>query len=239
MEGREKDQRRAPGGERIETLVDEALREVAAPAAVDLRPGVMAAWDERTRRLAAGSPPGVRRGRWLALPLLRPAAVLAGIVVLVAASLLVWQQVRPDGPAQQPARAQANVPAAPAPAPSREERGQAPLATPTDASSPAASRPAASVRAAARRPGRPLVEVEFPVEQVTADLLSLPGAPAGELGGGIPALPGSLSIPIAPIGPAPTVSDMSRPVSDFPVDDSHQPPGAEHGEPGQSGGPRR
>ncbi len=238
MSGRGTGQRRpGDGDERVEALVDEVLREIAAPPAVDLKPRVMAAWDERARHAVGGGvPPAAVRGRWFALPLLKPAAALAGVFVLVAATLLVWQQARRPRPAEPPVRTQVNPAAAPAPAPAAPvDRPSAPALAESSPRHDAA----VPVRAAGPAARRRLVEVEFPVEQVAANLGNLPGAPAVEPGQGIAPLPGASSIPMVPIEQAPTVSDMSRPVSDFPAGESSQPPGAEHGDPGQSGGSRR
>lgn len=215
---------------RLDALVDDALRELASPPPVNLKPRVMAAWDGRGRRPRA-------------LPLWKPAAALAGLVVLVAATLLVWQADRQPRAPGQTAQSEAAGPVRPAPPGTVARSEGAGLRTLPAATAPGPSPetgPAhASVRSTARRARRPLVEVEFPVEQVTADLVHMPGAPAGGSGEGIAPLSGSPSIPFAPIGPAPTVSEMSQPVSDFPAGSSSEQPPGEHGEPGPSGGPRR
>jgi hypothetical protein len=227
------------GGEidgRLEALVDEALREVLPAQPVDLKPRVMAAWDERARRPVSGRVPVAAVSRWWMAPLLlRPAAVFAALLVLVAATLLVWQARRPR-PVDPPVRTQATPAAVPAPG------AAAPLDQPPSGALARESAPRhdeARARAAGRAARGRLVEVEFAIEQIAANLGNLPGAPAREPGEGLAPLPGTSSNPMTPIEQAPTVSDMSRPVSDFPAGESSQPPGAEHGDPGQSGGPRR
>ena len=54
--------------ERLGALVDEALREIVAPPGVDLKPRVMAAWDERAREGTPAAGKGVRARPWLGLP---------------------------------------------------------------------------------------------------------------------------------------------------------------------------
>ena len=232
-----------PSDGRLDALVDEALREIALPPPVNLKPRVMAAWDERGRREGT-APQGRGKRRPLpALASLRPAAALAVVLLLVAATIVVWQQTRQPGEPGRTAASESARPVRPAPpgTVARSEGAEPPNPTATRAPEPSAEAGPthASGRSSARRARRPLVEVEFPVEQVTADHVYLPGAPAAGTGEGIAPLSGAPSIPFAPIGPAPTVSDMSEPVSDFPAGDSQPTPGTEHGEPGQSGGPRR
>ncbi|MBP1636148.1 MAG: hypothetical protein H6Q10_2722 [Acidobacteria bacterium] len=221
------------GDERLEALVDEALREAANPPAVDLKARVMAAWDERRR--PAPTP------RLLAFPLLRPAAALASVLVIVTAALLLW----PRG----------NVPSGERTAsreiPSPAAGGQAPgtPAVPAQARQETAARPglepgrseaaAPAVRSAAHRARRPTVVVEFPVEELIASngAAHLPGAPAGELGDPIGALPGPPALAVQPVVTPPMLSETTRPVTDFPAED--QPPGQATSPPGQAQGERR
>lgn len=225
---------RGQGGEvdeRLDALVDETLREMGGPAPVDLKPRVMDAWDQRARRRRPGAT-GEAGGGWLRLPSLKPAAALAGTLAIVAA-VLAWQHFdHPFRQVEQPPVRTEQVPPV-TPLPSREQPPAPSIAR--NVPRPESSAP---VRTAPRT-RRPLVEVEFPVEQLAASLEYLPGAPAGVLGDPIAPLQAAPAITVAPVEPAPTVSEMSRPVTDFPAGDSSQPPGAEHGDPGQSGGPRR
>lgn len=228
--------------ERLEAIVDEALREIATPPPVNLKPAVMAAWDARggqDRRVAS---PAARRpgGAWTGWGLLRPAAAVAALLLVVAASLVVWQQVgRPPRGADRAGTTSPPTAAAKPPSGEAVSPGPSIVESPGGALAARLSRPAtATASRIVRRAPRPLVEVEFPVDQVAASLEHMPGAPAGDPGEGIAPLPGTPSIPITPIEQTPTVSDMSRPVSEFPAGDGSQPPGAEHGDPGQSGGPR-
>lgn len=220
--------------ERLDALVDATLREMARPPAVDLKPRVMAAWDERAREGTPAAGKGVRARPWLGLPALRPAA--ASVLVILAGLLAVWLSVDRTGhrPAQPPARTEDLTPVAPA------SPGEPPPAgTLAQEATAAESAGPTRLTVAARRAPRAVVEVEFPVELPAEDASHLPRAPGGELGVAIARLPGAPPIDMAPIEPTPTISEMSRPVSEFPAGDLNQPPGAEEGNPGQSGGSRR
>ncbi|RPJ63099.1 MAG: hypothetical protein EHM24_24945 [Acidobacteria bacterium] len=226
----EPDNRATPdANERLDRLVDEALREVSAqspPATVKAR--VMAAWDERHAADAAAS----RASSWWSVPaLLRPAAALAGSLVIVLGVFLAWQHVNRQfdavdrhRPSSTTARTQPPS-GSPLPPPVQQqvEGGGA-----AQEAQPAAS--------PGRRRSR-FVTVEWPVEQVAELGPHLPGAPAGELGDPIAPMPRPPTIAIAPIETAPLVSEFARPVTEFPAD--NQPPAGEGAEAGKSGGLRR
>jgi hypothetical protein len=215
--------------EQLDRLVDEALGEMSAqPAPPSVKARVMAAWDERGARV----PEPKRAFQWRPLPpLLRPAAALAGSLVIVLGVFFGWQYARTDRQLDTADRL---------PAPDTAARTN-PVAAPVP---PLPEAPAAAADAINARPVEPparrrprYVTVELPVEQV-ADLgPHLPGAPAGDLGDPIAPIPGPAPITIAPIETARPISEFARPVTEFPAD--NQPPAGEGAEAGKSGGLRR
>lgn len=226
--------------ERRERLLDDVLREVAQPAAVELKARVMAAIDDAGRRTTANERPAWVRA-W------RPAVAFgaaAALVIVVLAAL--WppgtrapRQQRAGTPA--PLQARAEAPALMQPAagtPGTRETGAEITVLQAGAGTPGSLRSrarAATASTAARVQASPQVE-----EPATGP--HLPGAPAGDLGDPLAPMPAPPAIAFAPIaqGPiasAPPVSDMSRPVTDFPADTASSDVPVRTT--GQSGGTRR
>jgi hypothetical protein len=211
----------------VERLLDQALREVAQPPAPDLKPRVMAAWDAR---LEPGPKAESGRARWRAAPaFLKPATVLAGTLAIFLGVFLVWQYTdvlfrRADRLARESGAARATEQRRP----TASASGTRPLDPVRDMArtgvGPLAGEQAAAGPHAARgRTRRTTVTVLFPAEEpASSPGPHLPGAPAGQLGDPIEPLPRTPGIWIAPIVPARTISEMSRPVSEFPAG-NHQP----------------
>ena len=217
-------------GERdLDRLLDATLLEIARPPAVDLRARVLAGLDgrpqpERPWTLAA----------W------RPAVALTSVAALLIGASVIWWQVT-----HQAGRDGQRPPAVASTAASRPSPGGAVVPVVAGAGTEFASNLPAAVedkpaRSGQRRPRSRYVLVEWPVEKETADAAlgpHLPGAPAGELGDPMQPLPRRPPIAITPITVAPPISEISRPVTDFPASDS--PPAAPTGEAAPTGGPRR
>jgi len=226
----EPDNRATPDAdERLDRLVDEALREVSAqPPAATVKARVMAAWDERHATTeGAGNPAS---SWWTAPALLRPAAALAGSLAIVLGVFLAWQHVNRqfDALDRHPASSTTARTQPPAGTPVHPVQQNAKAGTAAQETPPAAS--------SNRRRSR-YVTVEWPVEQVAELGPHLPGAPAGELGDRVAPMPGPPPLSIAPIETTPSVSDIARPVTEFPAE--NQPPAGEGADAGKSGGPRR
>jgi len=222
----------------LERHLDQALAEIAQPAAVDLRARVLAGLDARPRVAP------IDRAFW------RPATAIAGALVVLLGVWLLWQ--RADQQLNLAHGGAAEVPRAAAPL----DRQQPPtgvaalaprsagLAAPQRRSAQIAGPQPRKTRLATPKPRSGEGWVEWPAQQeaVASNTPHLPGAPAGELGDPLEPLPVPPPIAIAPITQAPIVSappisDIARPVTDFPADD--QPPGVPVRTTGQSGGTRR
>jgi hypothetical protein len=201
---------------RLDRLLDEELRAIAQPPAVDLKTHVMAGLDER---------PGARfhLPAWT-LAFAGAAAVVLAVVLLPA---LVRRQPPPF------ASGRAVLPS------SQVAAGS--LVPSSDGSRAAAVRTAALAGPSGRR-ARSRASSYSSLDAVPGALAAesnepyLPGAPAGELGDPLQALPRPPEITFAPIQSAPPISDIARPVTDFPAD--NPPPAAPFGTAGQSGGLR-
>ena len=210
---------RAAADERLERLLDEELRAIAQPPAVDLRAKVMKAIAEAPR--GEGANESARRspqtGRW--------ALGLAAAAAIVLAVFLAWP--RPSG-RPQPPQAVASAQAQPdrSMAPSIEATGNATVEP--------AARPGGELRAPTPHAGMTVARstaatararAEEVVDAVNTGEPFLPGAPAGELGDPLAPLPSPPPIafaPIAhvPIAAPPPISESARPVTDFPAADS-------------------
>ena len=234
--------------ERLDALVEEALREIARPAAADVKPRVMAEWDEHSLPFRLRKP---RSRPWSPPPpFLKPAAALAGALVIVIAMFVTWQQADRSLQEAERAREQPRTAGSSGGAGETADKPQVPpggvaerTAAPEDAAAtiPRAATPDPSLerRSAARRSRPRPPALEWPVEELATaeEFGSMPGAPAGELGDAFASMPRRPAIEIAPIVPAPTIAAMARPVTDFPTDD--QPPGTPAADPGNSQGERR
>lgn len=217
--------------ERLDRLVDDAIREVTiqlAPASVKAR--VMAAWDERQG--ADGVTDAPARGWWNAPALLRASAALAGTFVIVLGVFLAWQHVTREFDAADRHRASPTAtartqPRAGMPAPQPSE--QTAEASPGGQETSEAAQP--------RRRRSRYVTVEWRADRLADAGPHLPGAPAGEPGDPVSPMAGPPPISIAPIQSASSISEMARPVTEFPAD--NQPPAGEGADAGKSGGPRR
>jgi len=212
---------------RLDRLVDEALVEVSAespPATVKAR--VMAAWDERHATTEGAENVGASSW-WTAPALLRPAAALAGSLVIVLGVFLAWQHVNRQFDAVDRHRASSTT--------ARTQPGTGTPA-PQNAEAATAAQEPQPATAPTRRRSR-YVTVDWPVEQVTELGPHLPGAPAGELGDPVAPMAGPPPISITLIETTPLVSEIARPVTEFPAD--NQPPAGEGADAGKSGGPRR
>jgi hypothetical protein len=200
--------------ERLERLLDEALRAEAQASPVDLRAKVLGALDDGQRA------PANFRLRW------------AFAVAAAAALVLAVFVARQAGVREGAGRVAENRPLR-----------SAPLAA-GHAIAPAAGQPDGALALAAassrtRRATRIAWDDEPRVAEAAPDPNEpfLPGAPAGELGDPLKPLPSPPLISFTPITSAPQVSDYARPVTDFPADT--QTPGVPTGTTGQSGGTRR
>ncbi len=189
----------------------------------------MAAWDER-HPTTEGAGDLAASSWWTAPALFRPAAALAGSLVIVLGVFFAWQHVNRQFDAVDRHRASSTTAHTQPPAgtPVHPTQQNAEAGTAAQETQPAAL--------SNRRRSR-YVTVEWPVEQVAELGPHLPGAPAGELGDPVAPMPGPPPISIAPIETTPLVSDSARPVTEFPAD--NQPPAGEGAEAGKSGGPRR
>ncbi len=230
--------------ERLERILDEALRAATAPTPpVDLRARVIAAID---RDEALGAESTRRVVPW------RPAVALTGVVALAVTILVVsrpGEQAGRGGDAHgTTATATAPQAAAPHPAPTTEEP---PDVAGIARGTAAASRPSGVGRTTAgrawlQRLRQPIPGAEaavVPEEHLAAAAESyMPGAPAGELGDPLQPLPVPPPITIVPITQQPIeagalISQVSRPVTEFTTDDTQ--PGARSRDAGRSGGSSR
>ena len=216
--------------EQLDRLVDAALRVSAQPPAT-VKARVMEAWDQR--HAAGGRLPALGTPWKPLTPVLRPVAALAGALVIVLGVFLAWQHVSREFDAvdrpqlSQEARTQ---PPPPRPAAPAEHRADASSATPAGGE--------AIVTASARPRRSRYITVAWPVEQVAEAGPQLPGAPAGELGDPVAPMGRPAPITIAPIEAAPSISEIARPVTEFPAD-TQPPAGGQGADAGKSGGPRR
>jgi hypothetical protein len=225
-------------------LVDEELRALAHPAAVDLRGRVLAAID------GSGVP---QPERWFTLPRL---ALGSAAVVLLMAAVVTW---RPWSGVGQDVRLKPDAGSHVRLMPDATDKGLRPDVTyerdaRADLRQSAASAPVASGSSSARVASgfsrtsglRPSLVAARTVAASAQILMSddddvpvspLPGAPAGELGDPLEPLPMRPVIAFAPIESAPPVSELSRPVTDFPAD--NPVPAGPTGPTGRTGGTRR
>jgi hypothetical protein len=226
---------------RVERLVDEALREIVRPQVPDLKARVMASWDARAQERRAGARLELPPARGL---FRRPAAVVVAMLAVIAGAVVVWQLM--EGFLGNHGRRLASQPETavtgsaeriPQVAPQRHEPPDR-AAMGTGDEFPHGG-PALAEASSGRVARRGLVFVEFPLAEESASSSgpNLPGAPAGQLGDPLQPLPLPPVISIAPLAAGPTVSEMARPVSDFPVTD--QQPGITEMEPGPTGGEDR
>lgn len=236
MKQTEPDNRVGHEAERLGRVVDEALRELsqASPPAT-LKARVMAAWDERTAQGARATVRGSRRGWWIGPALLRPAAALTGSLVIVLGVFLVWQHVDREFSGARHERPGTTARTQTQPSPADRPVDSSPTVQQADANSPTGSADAGT--GLRRRPRSRLVTVEWPVEQLADAGPHLPGAPAGNLGDPIEPMDASPPITFSPIVPSPLISDIARPVSEFPAET--QSPAGTPADAGRSGGPRR
>lgn len=227
-----------PQEEALDALLDEALRATAQPAGgVDLREHVLAAIEGRERAPQLSS----RGAAWR-----RPAAALAGAMVILFVMFLAWP--RHDRGSD---RAAGNEIAAPAGVMPAQPAGQAAGPTPGSVAGEAgraAAAPPTTARASGGRTRRASSaeavgpeETSTPVEAYAGGP-HLPGAPAGQLGDPLQPLPLPPPIAIAPIAQAPIasalpLSDIARPVTEFPSE--NELPEAQPRSSGPTGGNRR
>lgn len=222
--------------ERLDGLVTEALRELTTPARpVDVKARVMAAWDERVTAGAPETSIPSAVNWWSAPRVLKPASVFAGALVIFVGLFLAWSHVqRQFDWADQYASSSPARRVRPNTQPPEDAASAKPLAQTQAVSEEGSTSGAAAPR---RRPRSRLVTVQWQVEQQAEAGPYLPGAPAGELGDGTRPLPEAPPITFAPIDSAPPISEIARPVTDFPADT--QPPATARPDAGQSGGQRR
>jgi hypothetical protein len=234
----EQDRPSVMGGARddLDRLIDEVVRSVAQPPSVDLRAQVLARLDE---------PIAERRSPFAFV--LRPAVLAAAGVAFIAIGVAAtWWHVNSqlqEGPAkrvvshaatpQRPIREAAVETAAHAPAVEapRVER--------------AATRPAAA-RAVPAATSQQVFAAVWPSDTIAADeaeMVHLPGAPAGQLGEGIAPMPLPPPIVIPPIASlkpvvappilsVPPVSELVTPAGGRPADETSR----DRQGPGKSGG---
>lgn len=228
----------------LDREIDAALREIAQPAAVDLRTRVLAVMEEATgagwRPAATKSRAAVLRPGWPGI--WRPAAALAGALAIVLGVFFAWEgtdrrlHLAREGTGKAPASANTPVgsgraPGLPTAQAAAAGRDDVALAAPVQR----VEGGTAARRRHRARPSSAWVDWRAPAESSTEPYL--PGAPAGELGDPLAPMPTPPPITIAPIESAPPVTDIARPVTDFPADD--QPPDVPARTTGQSGGDRR
>jgi len=219
-------------GDETERLVDQALREMTRPPVVDVKAPVMAAWDARAAAAGAATEPS----RWWNRPwLLKPTMALAGTLAIVIGLALTWYYTEGLFRRAERLASQAGVGRTAARETSRSPQRQEPAVRAGDTQrAPEPATPGES--RLSRRPRSNLTVVTFAAEDLAAGAESphLPGAPAGELGDPLEPLPNAPRIAIAPISTAPPVSDMARPVSEFPAVDN--PPAEANTEAGPTQG---
>lgn len=214
---------RQAADERLERLLDEELRAMTQAPGIDLKARVMAALEAGE----AGKRAPVRVPAW--------GLAFAGAAAIVLAVYLAWPST--DRSAQQAAAR------TPAPLSSSALPARTPAMVPPTTTLAAASRVTTTAAASRPRAGQRRSAVGFGADTVPLDLVAsstgpyLPGAPAGELGDPLQPLPAPPRIMFTPIQAAPPVSDIARPVTDFPAD--NPPPDAPSRTSGQSGGSRR
>ena len=222
------DARRSGGGsdderDELDRLIDGALdRMKGGGQPIDVRAGVLARLDE-----SGGAAPAP----WAAWVAWRPAAALGAValVVLLAAVTVSRLTVDRGGSAADPRSMAAHTePADSAPGPAREVATLV-QAEPsrTDATPPVGRRRPATGAGEDASIGstEDMTESEHePAEALARAGLTLPGAPAGNPGEPIPALPAPPPVVIPAIAPAPivvvpSVGDLGRPLGNLPIAD--------------------